>query len=272
MDDKLLKRVQQISRDILKVVDEACRKNGIDYTIAYGTMLGAVRHGGFIPWDDDVDLVMTADNYEKFLAVCDDILPGYLKVECAERNPDYPFNFAKVVDTRTTFIESDFRKLNYLKGVSVDIFPAYRIRDDEKTIKSISRKNRVNAIFKTAYDGSCIARYKGLKKVCMAIIHVAAKCVGLKNLNKKEIRRMEKEYAKGGTKTLVEYNFPRTMPYATYEDTTDYTFDGMTVRGVRDYDCYLKAEFGDYMSLPPVEQRVCHIDKTSQIDLDKPCK
>ena len=71
---------------------------------------------------------------------------------------------------------------------------------------------------------------------------------------------------------MVEYACTRTVPYSMYEDTTDYSFDGLTVRGVRDYDGYLKAEFGDYMSLPPVEKRVCHIDKTSEIDLDTPCK
>ena len=92
MDNNLLGRIHEISLGILKTLDEACRKNGIDYTIAYGTMLGAVRHGGFIPWDDDIDLLMTKENYDKFLLVCDDILPDYLKVECAEHIPDFPFN------------------------------------------------------------------------------------------------------------------------------------------------------------------------------------
>lgn len=272
MDNNLLQRVHEISLEIMKTLDEALRKNGIEYTMAYGTMLGAVRHGGFIPWDDDIDLIMTKENYDKFLAVCDGILPDYLKVECAEHNRDYPFNFAKVVDTRTTFVEADFRKLNYKKGVSVDVFPVYRVRDDKKFIEKYCKKNRVNAVYRTAYDGSCIARNKGIKKLCFVAAHVVAKCKGLNNLNKSIIKRLEREHENGGDLSVVEYQCTRTVPYSVYEHLTDYSFDGLTLRGVSDYDAYLKAEFGDYMSLPPVEQRVCHIDKTSHIDLDKPCE
>lgn len=271
MNDKLLERIHAISLEILEALDKALRGNGIEYTAAYGTMLGAVRHGGFIPWDDDIDLIMTKENYDKFLAVCDDILPDYYKVERAEVNPEYPFPFAKVVDTRTTFIEADFKKLDYNKGVSVDIFPAYRVRDDEKVIKSIARKNRINAIFRSAYDGSIISRCHGLKKACMALVHVAAKCVGLQKLNMKMKKRMEREHAKGGALSMVEYAFTRTVPYSVYENLRDYAFDGLTVRGVTDYDGYLTAEFGDYMTLPPLDKRECHVDKTSYIDLDCPC-
>lgn len=107
-ENRLLERVKEISLDILKAVVEVCEKNDIKYSIAYGTFLGAVRHGGFIPWDDDIDIMMTPEEYDKFIKVCENKLPGNLKIVHCGNNPHYPLNFAKVVDMDTTFIDTDY--------------------------------------------------------------------------------------------------------------------------------------------------------------------
>lgn len=269
-DTNTLKRVQDISLDILRVIDKICKENGVIYSVAYGTMLGAVRHKGFIPWDDDIDLMMTPEKYEKFLKICETKLPENLKIVHCGNNREYPLNFAKIADANTTFVEADYEGLRYCQGVSVDIFPIYRIRNNPRLVKRMKFKNTVNGLLRMAYTGNAVKRYKGLKKLAVLFAHWLSRIVGLKKLNGKIIKRMTKEHAKGGDRFLVEYGSAKTAPYSLFDDTSEYVFEDMQVCGVADYDEYLKDTFGDYMELPPPEQRVAHIDRASIIDLDKP--
>lgn len=270
-ENRLLERVKEISLDILKAVVEVCEKNDIKYSIAYGTFLGVVRHGGFIPWDDDIDIMMTPEEYDKFIKVCENKLPGNLKIVHCGNNPHYPLNFAKVVDMDTTFIDTDYEGLLYPQGVSVDIFPIYRIRNKPRVVKRMKFKNTVNALLRMAYTGKAVKRYKGLKKICVVFAHWIARIIGLKTLNGKIIKRMIREHQRGGERFLVEYDSSKTAPYSLFDSYSEYRFDDMYVSGVADYDEYLKDTFGDYMKLPPIEERVSHIDRAIIIDLDKPC-
>lgn len=264
-----LKRVQEISLDILRVIDNICREEGVSYSIAYGTMLGAVRHKGFIPWDDDIDLIMTPEEYERFLGICEVRLPENLKIVYCGNNPNYPLNFAKVVDINTKFVDVDYEGLQYPQGVSVDIFPTYRIRNKSSIIKRMIFKNKINGLLRMSYAGKAANRYKGLKKLAVKIACLFARLVGLKVLNDRIIRRMLKEHKKGGDRFLVEYGSAITAPYSLFDNYSEYYFENMSVLGFVDYDEYLKDTFGDYMKLPPIEERVSHIDRTAIIDLDK---
>ena len=108
--------------DILSYFDKVCRDNGLPYSLAFGTMLGAVRHKGFIPWDDDVDVCLLREDYEKLLEILKNNEDDRFKVIDSKINDTYFYNVAKIVDTRTSLIEKKYKKI-YGYGVYVDIFP-----------------------------------------------------------------------------------------------------------------------------------------------------
>ena len=220
-----LKRVQELSLNILKVIDNICRETGVIYSIAYGTMLGAVRHKGFIPWDDDIDLMMTPEQYEKFLKICETRLPENLKIVHYDNNSNYPLNFAKVMDVNTTFVEFDYEGLKYPQGVSVDIFPTYRIRNIPLIIKRMKIMNKINGLLRMSYTGKAVKRYTGLKKIFVILAHHCACIIGLKVLNDRITKRMMKEHMRRGDLFLVDYCSSKTAPYSLFNSYSEYKFE-----------------------------------------------
>jgi lipopolysaccharide cholinephosphotransferase len=129
-EGSILRKAQLRTLDILLVLDELCRKNNIQYYIAYGTVLGAVRHGGFIPWDDDIDIMVLGDDYERFQEVCKEQLPDWLFLQNAETDPNSGMGkgLFKVRDKQSLFIESyDSFSKDYNRGLFVDVYKAVTI-------------------------------------------------------------------------------------------------------------------------------------------------
>lgn len=110
--------------DIVKDIDKLCRENDIEYYILYGSALGAIRHKGFIPWDDDFDIGMTYDNYVKFLDICEKELDkSKYYVQTPDKEEDYYLSFSKIRDITTTLIEEGNKDINIVRSIYVDIFP-----------------------------------------------------------------------------------------------------------------------------------------------------
>ena len=122
-NDPLLFRLQACELDILTELDRVCRKNGLRYFLAGGTLLGAVRHGGFIPWDDDVDIAMPREDYDKLPACCEKDLDGAYYFQDYRTDPAYYLPYAKIRKNDTFFYEERFRNSGFHKGVFIDIFP-----------------------------------------------------------------------------------------------------------------------------------------------------
>ncbi len=106
---------------VLEALDNTCREHHITYGMFAGSLLGAVRHKGFIPWDDDMDILMPRPDYERFIQHSSEWLPEPYEFVCAENDPNYPLPFGKVQDASTTLIER--LHLSYLGGIYVDVFP-----------------------------------------------------------------------------------------------------------------------------------------------------
>ena len=126
MDEKL-KQLQAVMLEMLKLVDKICRDNDIKYSLCSGTLLGAVRHKGFIPWDDDLDIRMTRDNYDKFLDVWEKLRPEGYELQNKENTPNFPQSFSKIRKNNTTFIQHEWEKGMYNTGIFIDVFPLDRI-------------------------------------------------------------------------------------------------------------------------------------------------
>ncbi len=127
--DKTLREAQLIMLNILSVIHEICVKNHITYWLEAGTLLGAIRHGGFIPWDDDVDIGMPWEDYERFIKIAQKELPKDLFLQTSVTDPKYKRPITKIRDLNTIYVEFDEEEnMGYCQGVFVDIFPFYHYK------------------------------------------------------------------------------------------------------------------------------------------------
>ena len=123
IDQETLNRMHLLHLDILKEFIRICNKYELRYFLLGGSCLGTVRHQGFIPWDDDIDVGMPRPDYERFMEIAQNELPEYYFLQNSKTDPDYPLCFAKIRDSRTTFIERSVSHLNINHGIYFDIFP-----------------------------------------------------------------------------------------------------------------------------------------------------
>lgn len=253
-----MNEIQKIELDMLLEIDEVCRKLGIDYFIVGGTLLGAVRHKGFIPWDDDVDVGMLRADYEIFVQKAQELLPAGSFLQTRFTDRELPCCFAKVRKNDTTFIESSMKDLHIHHGVYVDIFPfdyypQNRVLARINKIRQILITHRVNEVFYSKEKAEYSLRgrmahilsgllYKDVKSALDAkdrICRSVPKSALITNYNgawgDREIVR---------TEWLTHY--------------TELEFEGHMVKAPAAYDAYLRNVYGDYMELPPVEKRVPH--------------
>jgi len=247
-----LRQLQLTELEILKEVIKICDRHGLRYAMIGGTMLGAVRHKGFIPWDDDIDIALPRKDYEKFLKIAEQELPYPYKV--LTHNGKHPCMFSKVHNVETTFIESSVKGYpEYYKGVFVDIMPLDGMPADEKQREKFCKRigGLVRAFNWHRFDFKYCESLKA--KFCYLI---PEKCL---------FRAWEK--------MLVKYDFdsseftcfawlhnPKRYTFKSFffTDLTNYQFEDIKVKGAKDYNAYLTMQFKDYMKLPPENQRINH--------------
>lgn len=274
-ENEINKRIQKIALDILLEIDKVCRQIGVKYTMTSGTLLGAVRHKGFIPWDDDVDIAMTYDNYVKFREEAPKLLPEHIKIQDHTNCKDYTLMYAKAFDIRTTCVENLYSELDsYYNAIWVDIFPIYRMRDNKNVIKKLWRNKIKSDGFRASRSKINIKRKKGIIiKLAMQTARLISKMCGAANLTKHFVKAPIRENNKNGTVTFADcINFQRVMPYDWFTDYADYEFEGHKIMGIKNADAYLSTVYGNYMELPPVEKRKgTHFGVFKHLDLDKPC-
>lgn len=262
-----LKKVQEIELDILKKVMQVCNENNIEYFILGGTLLGAVRHNGFIPWDDDIDIGMTRNNYNKFISIANENLADDLFLQTFHSEPDSPFYFAKIRKNGTKFIESYCKKLNINHGVFIDVFPYDNIPDDvklrEKQLKKV--KFWSNLFIAKSVSGSSTSQdtFIGKLKVGVrTIAHFLLKSVSKKFLFEKlDFASQEYNNISCKMKSFIKYTDVM-IPSIDLNNLETIEFEGISVSCPRNVKAYLKYKFGDYMTLPPENKRVGH----------RPCK
>lgn len=258
---------RELQSAILKIgkeIHRLCTENGIAYMMQGGTMLGAIRHKGFIPWDDDIDFGMTWENYKKFISLVkkNDHPWLYFDIPSAE-NISYGKLFIKAYDKNTTFIEWD--KNDEAKGVFVDIFPiAYGTDTKEGTLSKWKKFQFIRALMDrknyTLHQNfslkdrllrliSCLYTHKSLISSALNFYEDANKI------------RAEYSMAYEGTKKDAVKSVYYETPFQLYpfEDTEFY--------GVADYDGWLTDVFKDYMKMPPKEMQVPHHCKFLDLNL-----
>ena len=242
--------------DILRHFVEICDKLNLRYYLLGGTLLGAVRHKGFIPWDDDIDVGMPRKDYEVFLQKGAELLPTYLFLQTVQTDPGYVHCFAKIRNSNTTFVEISARKMKINHGVFVDVFPLDYYPDTIERQKEFEHKRiwwlrRIGVEFDTNENTS----FKGVMKriVVKMLIPSVQRAITLRDALYRSVPASSLVANYGGAWGKKEI-----VPADWYGDGTTLMFEGMELTVPAEYDKWLTQVYGDYMQLPPMEKRIGH--------------
>lgn len=256
---KDLDELKKIELNILLFVDKVCKENDIQYSLAFGTALGAVRHKGFIPWDDDIDIAMTRPNYNKLLNILDNLNDKNFKcLHFGDAHPDYYFPYAKVVDLNTTLKEDNLKGIKDY-GVWIDIFPVDKVpnKGAKKAINKCKNYQTLACIvpqekFKKSKTSS-LASFLKLFVYPIAKMHKFSYWL-------KKAEKIQTKHNLEDCDFVADYNAhlreKAKLPKSFFEELTEIEFEGHKFPIVKDYDKYLTILYGDYMKLPPEEKRV----------------
>ncbi len=248
---KHLRAVQLKQLDILCEIDRICRAEGIDYWLDGGTLLGAVRHGGFIPWDDDIDIAMRLADLPRFVEAARRNLPPHLLMQTPDTDRDVRMPIFKVRDTNSFLVEAadDFTR-GYAKGLYVDIFPmmpypAFSRRFVKRIAKGYCRANAIlNSQHYYSLRSAAEFFYFGIKRACCSMLWHA----GSLFFNKKEYF----------SNTLNNNGYGIMHRTADIFPLSEISFEGKTFRAPASPDHYLHDLYKDYMKLPPEDKRTGH--------------
>lgn len=265
-----LSKIHSLQIKIALEIKRICEKNGLPYFIIAGTLLGAVRHGGFIPWDDDMDFGLLREDYEKFIEACKTDLSDEFFLHTWDTDPEYPFSYAKI-RLNGTYMAEEFSKGTSLKnnGIFVDLFPFDNVPDDEKKAK------------KQAKSYFFCKRFLWLKKGMGASIknesfkqrlkYTFSKCVSAfipYNWLKKHFKKIQIKYNNTKTRLIVtdgSYSYDKESierKWAT--NLENVKFETEEFLSFKDRIDYLEHFYGDYMKLPDEDKRYGH--KLIEID------
>ena len=251
-----LEELRKIQLEILDDINEFCKKNKINYWIDCGTLLGAVRHSGYIPWDDDIDIGMLREDYDKFLKTYNKDNKRY-KLMASELDKDYYFQFGKVVDTKTVLYEPD-EKTGIKGAVYVDVFVYDNAPDDEDKLKKqfdkrdLYNKFRIAQLFPNNYDKSSFK-----KKILRLFLNIYLKFLP-KNYYTKKCIENSKKYMNKNTKRVGNFTSAKRMTgdKKIFNSFVELPFEKKNDPAPIGYKDWLKAFYGDYMKLPPKEKQV----------------
>lgn len=258
MDRTLLRRVQLTQLEILREVDRVCRENDIRWFLCCGTLLGAVRHQGFIPWDDDLDIGMLRQDYEKFCRLAPEKMDQRFCVQSWYTEPDYPLPFGKVRMRNTVYVEAK-SKIFRENGFYIDVFPFDNAPEDPAL--QAEHAVKLNDLFRLKLMKSGYRPWIEKDRINWK------KRIGYLLYQIKAVKYTQEELAKQydalaasypGGSVLCRQRGLRKLecyPACWFRELTDCTFEEEQFPVPKDYDAVLTAQFGDYMTPPPENSR-----------------
>lgn len=258
LDNKMLRQLQMLELEMLIEVERICRKYDIQYNIIGGTLLGSVRHKGFIPWDDDADIAMLRKDYERFRAACrEDLDFERFYFQDATETKGYRWSYGKIRRKHTLFLREYQEHMPYKQGVFIDIFPVDGVPD--------------NYLLRAWNDFHCFC----IRKLLWSEVGQYADKSAFKRSWFRLMSNIPRDWILAHYERLIQKRNRKytkrvriaLMPLPNcgfgylrewYEESGDYEFEGYMFKGIKNYHDFLTYEFRNYMTLPPVEKRKVH--------------
>ena len=244
IETEITKILQVKQLDMFNELIRIFNKYNIKYSLAFGTLLGCIRHKGYIPWDDDIDIHILGEDYIKFKKAMQEEKQSFLKLDDPYLCKNYPYGFPKVVYKNSILIEESLINCKYNCGVYIDIFPIFKVRK--------GLYGRIDNIIRYLYYGTLRARYGNNK-----VLSILSRFISINFLRNIVYRIYSKK---------CEKNFLCTEPYCfdknkflDYDIVSCYEngiFELLDVKIFSEYDKYLKKYYGDYMKLPQSKDRI----------------
>lgn len=243
-----MKELWAVQLDLLNEFDRVCKKHHLKYILDFGTLLGAVRHNGYIPWDDDVDISMLREDYDKLMAVASAEFKEPYFIQNQYTDVDYDNCVTKLRRSDTTFLLKSKYKVKYNQGIFIDIFVFDNLPSDEKQVM-LYHKKMVNESFYRIY---VLAHHPelhdGWKLPLKFIRYLCFKfCYGSVEEEYKKLEQQAKQYEAGKFVGNIMYLHPRCRPRKWYEETIDIPYEMLMLPVSKDYDAMLRECYGDYM-------------------------
>ena len=257
-----LEQLKELEVELLTAVDEICNKENFRYSLGGGTLLGAVRHKGFIPWDDDIDVMMPRPDYEAFISYClNNDVP--FKIRSFETDESYVDTSAKLYNPNTVLQDDNIVGGSSI-GVNIDVFPIDGLGDTYKSAKKTFNSTRfkrnllVAAQWKKFFKSKTHAwYYEPFRFAFFVLSRFVNKARLFKKIQKKykkiDFNSVNFAGAVGGS-----YREKEILPKTIWTEYTDLPFEGRSFKAIADYDTYMSSIYGDYMKLPPEEKQVSH--------------
>ena len=253
-----MNKLQSLEFDMLKEFVRICDELGLKYYLVCGSALGAAKYGGFIPWDDDIDVALPRPDYDVFCQKAQAMLPEHLFLQNHRTDPEYPLIFSKLRNSDTTFIEKSYSNLKINHGIYIDVFPLDGYPSSELEIKELEKEKR---------------RYELSRLCCLNINHTwktrllvaVERLFRMHKKTAKFVKRLEdciSDHSVNDSEIWCNHgNWQGKLEYATreqYGEGVFVDFEGLKVRIPECYDEYLTQKYGDWRADLPEEEKQGH--------------
>ena len=241
-----LDEVKKLEFDMLVHFDKVCRANNIKYSLAYGTLLGAIRHKGFIPWDDDIDVIMSRNEYDKFLSVWED---GAYKLLTLKKECSFWPLYSRITDPRTHLDPPGV----FNNGVWVAVIPYDKIPDNELHCKWFLK--RVGIMLSLYGIRRTNVKPDSFKNICKRLLKLILTPISLSFIGNRA-EKIKVKYRNSNYKRICPWTEKIFVDADIFDEYIDVEFEGLKTMAMKKYDYFLRYLYGDYMQLPPENERV----------------
>lgn len=277
MNDNDLQKLHEYLLNIFKEYAKVCEKNNLSYFAIAGTTLGTIRHDGFIPWDDDLDVGMPIKDFIKLRDVSNnDLKEPYCLLDTLDKKRNYQY-FYKIENKNTAFIES--KNIDFKKGIWIDIMPFSGVPDSNFKLYFFLKKAHFYLRL-DAFRNKKLNKCKGTVQKIEKIISLPFTINKSNNYYMKKFEKLLTKYDFNKSKRIfyawkLQFSYKKTKKYTIFDSsifkqTIGHKFEDTEIQIPIGYDKYLKQCYGDYMRIPPVEKRITH--KPYILDFNKSYK
>ena len=253
--DYCMNELQKVEFDLFLDFDSVCKKLNLNYFLVCGSALGAARHGGVIPWDDDFDVAMYREDYNKFMECAQELLPEHVFLQNYKTDPEFPYVFAKLRNSKTTFVENLLGQFNINHGIYMDIFPLDGYTEDTAEQKKFAK-------MKKSFRRKLYCGFKMPRSVKSHVFAFVLRLLGYHKKTPKTLAKYEAKISKypvQGSKIICNhgtwYGEKDYIPSEFYGNGSYATYEGVQVRVPEKCDEYLTCLYGDWRTPPPTEKQ-----------------